>query len=85
MTSSLVAWGERDASLVKAWGKDVVPLLSHEWVSNLLLSLLLFKVSWVFTARHWISYSFKNLKWFLQREDTFLKIIITIYEPNTYN
>jgi len=52
LTSGLVARGQSDASLVKSWGKDVVPLFSHEWMSKLLLQLLLFKVSWVFSGCH---------------------------------
>lgn len=35
LTSSLVAWSQSDASLVKTWGKDVVPFLLDEWVSTI--------------------------------------------------
>lgn len=33
MTSGLVARGKSDASLIKSWGKDVVPFFLHEWMS----------------------------------------------------
>jgi hypothetical protein len=35
LTSSLVAWSQSDASLVKSWGQDVVPFLLDEWVSTI--------------------------------------------------
>ena len=36
LTSGLVAWGEGNLSLIKSWGKDVVPLFLGEWVSAIL-------------------------------------------------
>jgi hypothetical protein len=36
LSGSLVTWGNGDASLVEAWGKDVVPFLSHEWMGSVI-------------------------------------------------
>jgi hypothetical protein len=34
-TGSLVDWGHGDLSLIKSWGKYIVPFLSSEWVATI--------------------------------------------------
>lgn len=51
-TGSLVNWGHSDLSLIKTWSKYVVPFFLGEWMSSLLLSSLLFEVSWVLSSCH---------------------------------
>jgi hypothetical protein len=34
LTSSLVAWSNSNASFIEAWGENIVPLFSHEWMGS---------------------------------------------------
>ena len=34
LSDCLVCWGKCNASLIEAWGKDVVPFFFHEWMGT---------------------------------------------------
>jgi len=52
LTGGLVTRHQSDDSLVESWGEDIVPLLLGERMRFLLLSTLLFEVSWVLSSCH---------------------------------